>query len=155
MYFIVMTSNVIQFLCLRAQNKAKICLLYIHLMLRPVERLVLWQFLSCIIFCSDLAPTFLVTVTLLQPCSDSALMFLVSVTMLQPCSDISNVFSHSVTTIMMLWPCSDVFSHKITILDIHSFNFCYAPSAPWSMPPFLVLWLTIKLLSLYILVANN
>ena len=41
MYFIVRTSNVIRFLRLRAQNKAKfsrIRLLYIHLILKPVER---------------------------------------------------------------------------------------------------------------------
>ena len=41
MYFIVMTSNVIRFLHLRAQIKlklSKIRLLYIHLILKPVER---------------------------------------------------------------------------------------------------------------------
>ena len=83
--------------------------------------------LSCIIFCSDLAPTllrpaptFLVTVTLPQPFSDSAptsLTYLVTVTMLQPCS---NVFSQSVMTVMMLRPYSDIFSHTITILQFQT-----------------------------------
>ena len=49
MYFIVMTSNVIRFLCLKVKIKLKfsrICLLYLHLILKPVERPVLTGFLN-------------------------------------------------------------------------------------------------------------
>ena len=63
--------------------------------------------LSCIIFCSNPAPT----------CSDVFGHCHNVLTLFWPCSD---VFSHSVTTITMLRPCSDVFSHTITILQFRT-----------------------------------
>ena len=74
--------------------------------------------LSCIIFCSDLAPTllrpapmFLVTVTLPQPFSDPAptsLTFLATVTMLWPCSDLALMSLMFLVTLSQPSWCSDL-----------------------------------------------